>query len=81
MLAVYRHLRQGRSRADPFRKTNGGGHVQPGGLVSAMRRARFTLRRNLPMGSRVKASAITYDGIEYEASLSNDRKWTTSHRI
>ena len=31
---------RGRSRADPFRKTNGGGHVhEPGGLFSAMRRA------------------------------------------
>src|ERR1700722_9452579 len=31
-----------RSRADPFRKTNGGGHVrEPGGLLSAIRRARF----------------------------------------
>jgi hypothetical protein len=44
-----------RSRADPFRKTDGGGLMHaPGGLLSAMRRARFMdqllqpSRRDLP---------------------------------
>jgi hypothetical protein len=42
MLLRLKDLRRGRSRADPFRKTNGGGHVhEPGGLLSAMRRGRF----------------------------------------
>src|SRR5208282_2992716 len=36
---------RGRSRADPFRKTNGGGLMHtPRGLLSTMRRARFTDR-------------------------------------
>jgi hypothetical protein len=36
---------RGRSRADPFRRTNGAGLMHaPGGLFSAMRRARFTDR-------------------------------------
>jgi hypothetical protein len=34
---------RGRSRADPFRKTNGSGQVhEPGGLLSAMRRGSLT---------------------------------------
>jgi hypothetical protein len=32
------------------------------------------LKRNLPIGSRSPGERITYEGIEYEASLSHDRK-------
>ena len=43
ILLRLKDLRRGRSRADPFRKTNGGRLLhEPRGLLSAMRRARFT---------------------------------------
>jgi hypothetical protein len=41
-IPTYVDLDWGRSRVDPFRKTNGGGHAHaPGGLLSAMRRMRL----------------------------------------
>ena len=55
MLLRLKHLRQGQSRVGPFRKTDTNGH-ESAGVLSAMRRARFTNRllqrasRNLPTG-------------------------------